>query len=86
MTATTTGCPPRTCSRRGFLQQAVATGGVAAVAPLLVPSRVLGAGAPSKRITVGFIGTGRQAVFANLPAFLRGPDAQVVALRTPWRI
>ena len=86
MTATTTGCPPRTCSRRGLLPQAVGAGGVAAVAPLLAPSRVLGAGAPSKRITVGFIGTGRQAVFANLPAFLRAPDAQAAARRAPWRI
>ena len=50
---------------------------------MIVPGSVLGAGgavAPGNRITVGFIGTGRQAVYANIPGFLHQPDAQVVAV------
>jgi predicted dehydrogenase len=61
---------------------AFATGAAFAL-PLIVPSRVLGLGgevAPSNRITIGFIGTGRQATYANLPGFLREPDAQAVAV------
>ena len=47
-------------NRRQFLGVA-ATAGVGATAPLLLPSRLFGAEAPSNRITLGFIGTGRQA-------------------------
>src|SRR6185436_15100471 len=35
---------------------------------------------PSNRITIGFIGTGRQATYANIPGFLRESDAQAVAV------
>ncbi|MBI4890543.1 MAG: Gfo/Idh/MocA family oxidoreductase [Acidobacteria bacterium] len=52
----------------------------AATAPLYVPSRVLGANAPSKRVTVGVIGVGRQTVFVNLKQFLAMDDVQVVAV------
>jgi predicted dehydrogenase len=69
--------------RRTFLNHV--TTGVSAVfvAPLIVPARVLGADggiAPSKRITIGMIGTGRQATYANIPGFLQEPDAQIVAV------
>ena len=50
-------------------------------APMVVPGRVLGLDggvAPSNRITVAFIGTGRQTYFANIPGFLHQPDAQVI--------
>ena len=43
--------------RRNFLTKAAAC----AVSAAIIPSKVLGAEAPSKRINVGFIGTGRQA-------------------------
>lgn len=59
----------------------VATVGV--VGPMVVPGRVLGRDggvAPSNRITVGFLGTGRQAMYANIPGFLAEPDAQIVAV------
>jgi myo-inositol 2-dehydrogenase/D-chiro-inositol 1-dehydrogenase len=65
--------------RRRFLRQLLAAG----VAPLAVPRHVLGLGTttpPSRRINLGFIGTGRQVFFANLPAFLAAPEVQVVAL------
>lgn len=79
------------CTRRTFLQQATLTVGAVVAVPLIVPGRVLGADgavAPSNRITLGFIGTGRQAMYANLPGFLREPDAQVVAVCDvdAWRL
>ncbi|MEI7728008.1 MAG: Gfo/Idh/MocA family oxidoreductase [Verrucomicrobiota bacterium] len=67
-------------SRRAFLQTVSAA---AAVAPLVVPGRVLGLDgnvAPSNRITVGFIGTGRQTIYANIPGFLKEDDCQGVAV------
>ncbi len=69
--------------RRKFLQQLTAAGGAALAAPMIVPSSVFGADgsvAPSNRITIGFIGTGRQATYANIPGFMREPDAQAVAV------
>lgn len=69
-------------TRRNFLKR-TAISAVATAAPLIVPGRVLGLegqAAPSNRIRIGFLGTGRQAIYANLPGFLREPDAQVVAV------
>jgi predicted dehydrogenase len=66
-------------SRRRFLAQ----GGLlaaAAAGPLLLPRAVFGANAPSKRINMGFIGTGRQTFSLNLPGFLKLPDVRVVAV------
>jgi predicted dehydrogenase len=50
-----------------------------ASAPFIVPSRVLGQGAPSKKITVGFIGIGWQGG-SNLDGFLSQDDCRVVAV------
>lgn len=72
-----------TLTRRSFLSQTLKVGSAACIAPLIVPGRVLGldgAVAPSNRITLGFIGTGRQTTHSNLPAFLQQPDAQPVAV------
>lgn len=75
--------PPSTTSRlsrRCFLQHTTA---VALSAPLIVPARVLGGegvAAPSNRITIGCIGTGRQCIHANIPGFVAEPDAQIVAV------
>jgi len=74
-------------SRRSFLKRsAVAAVGVAG--PMILPSRVFGAEAPSNRITVGMIGVGRQARFANLPQLIALPDVQVVAVCDvdSWRV
>jgi predicted dehydrogenase len=77
-------------SRRAFLRRMGLATGALAVGPLIVPSRVLGRGgvAPSNRITLGFIGTGRQATYANIPGFINEPDAQIVALCDvdSWRL
>lgn len=74
--------PKQNLSRRAFLKR---VGGVSAAltAPVIVPTSVFGADgtiAPSNRITIGFIGMGRQALAANIPGFLHQPDAQVVAV------
>lgn len=69
-------------SRRRFLRRAAAAS-VTFAAPLIVPARVLGAGgsvAPSNRINLGFIGTGRQVFYANLPWHLASEETQVVAV------
>jgi myo-inositol 2-dehydrogenase / D-chiro-inositol 1-dehydrogenase len=48
--------------------------------PAIVPANVFGASAPSNRINVGFIGTGRQAFGANLPQMMAVPGVQVVTV------
>src|SRR5512142_2885304 len=61
-------------SRRRFLQTA-ATG---VALPCLVPASLLGADAPSKKITIGFIGTGDHGTGWNLHYYLQLRDAKVV--------
>ena len=68
----------RQTTRRDFLKAGAAALGAAGV-PLLVPSSVFGAAAPSNRIGVGFIGNGNQSTI-DLPAFLGHVDCQVVAV------
>ncbi len=68
-----------TISRREFaVQSGCALTAIAA--PMIVPASVFGASAPSNRINVGFIGTGRQAFGANLPQMMAVPGVQVVAV------
>ncbi len=64
--------------RRTFLKTAAAS--VAVAAPMIVPSRVVGANPPSERITVGMIGYGRQAHHVNTRQLLASPNAQIVAV------
>ncbi len=61
-------------NRRNFLK----TAGLLA-APMILPSRLWGADAPSNKIRIGVIGTGRQATYSNTPAFLASDDCVVVA-------
>ena len=53
-------------SRRKFLQ----TGAVLVTVPYIIPSRVLGADAPSNKINIGFIGTGSHGLSWNLKRYL----------------
>lgn len=62
--------------RRSFLQSMLLAG----LAPSLVPSSVLGQNAPSKRITLGFIGVGQHGVEMNLANFLPQDDCRVLAV------
>ncbi len=71
MKATT---PRSTFSRRQFLLLA----GAAAALPTLLPASALGADAPSRRITLGVVGSGNMGT-SNLRAFLREKDCQIVA-------
>jgi predicted dehydrogenase len=65
-------------SRRRFLGAAGAVAAGAAT-PLVLPAGLFGATAPSDRVTLGFIGTGRQAMAMNIPEFMAVPGVQVVA-------
>jgi hypothetical protein len=67
-----------TSTRRAFLKTAAVLS-AAAGAPLIAPSSVFGAAAPSNRIQVGFIGCGNQSTI-DLPAFLGHDDCQVLAV------
>ena len=73
-------------SRKSSLTRREALGclaGAAAVgvgAPLVVPARVWGAEAPSKRITIGCIGVGNEGFGHNTQQFLVEPDAHVLAV------
>ncbi|MBC8374024.1 MAG: twin-arginine translocation signal domain-containing protein, partial [Planctomycetes bacterium] len=69
-------------TRRGFLQ-GVAVAGAAIALPNYIPSCTRGKNgtvAPSERIAMGFIGTGKQGVGMNLQTFLGFGDSQAVAL------
>ena len=70
-------------TRRQFLRRTSTALAAAWAGPIIVPGRVLGRDggvAPSNRIAIGFIGTGRQARYANIPGFLNQPDAHAVAV------
>lgn len=66
----------RPLPRRHFMKLILAS----AAAPLVLPSRVFGATAPSNRINLAVIGTGLRSTSALLPNFLAVPDAQILAL------
>jgi len=75
------------CTRREALRVLGGAGGGAAF-PSIVPSSVLGKNAPAGRITVGMVGMGRQALYANLKPFLFSDEARVVAVCdvNRWRL
>ena len=68
------------CNRRNFIKSMGLAAGAGLSFPSIVPSKVLGEKAPSKRITLGFIGVGAQGVGVNLKNFLPMQDAQVLAV------
>ena len=59
-----------------------------AAGPLILRRNLSGADAPSKKINIGMIGTGRQAMYANLLPFLQSPDCVVTAVCDvdTWRL
>jgi predicted dehydrogenase len=68
-------------SRRQFLGRVVGTAGAAMAFPYIVPASALGGAgnaAPSERITLGFIGTGKQSQHL-MKSFLNSPGTQVLA-------
>jgi hypothetical protein len=65
-------------SRRRFIKSAVGVASASVTFPYLVPSSVLGQAAPSERITLGFIGTGKQSKHL-MRSFLNSRGTHVVA-------
>ena len=63
-------------TRRQFLR----TGAAGVALPWIVPASVLGAEAPSNRITIGFIGTGDHGTTWNLQRYLQLKAARVVVV------
>lgn len=67
-------------TRRSFLKSGLAGVFAAGLAPQIIPARLLGANAPSNKVTLGFIGLGAHGIGVNLKSFLQQDDAQVVAV------
>jgi predicted dehydrogenase len=63
-------------TRRNFLRNGIA----GLVLPYIIPASVLGADAPSNRITIGFIGTGDHGTTWNLQRYLQLKAAKVVVV------
>ena len=72
-----------TVTRRRFIRtagQAVAASSVLAGFPAIVPASVFGQTAPSNRINVGAIGTGRISRGHDLPGIWKHPQARIMAV------
>ncbi len=70
-------------SRRKFLETSVKATAISSVVlgiPSIVPNTVFGKNAPSNRINVGAIGTGRISRVHDLPGIWQSRDAQIVAV------
>lgn len=79
----------KTTTRRDFIKKASVASVGAMVLPTIVPASVFGKSAPSNQITVGMIGTGRQAIHANLNnGFLKLDNCRVIATNDvdSWRM
>jgi myo-inositol 2-dehydrogenase/D-chiro-inositol 1-dehydrogenase len=75
--------------RRDFIQKTSATAAAGLFAPTIVPASVFGKNAPSNQINVGMVGTGRQAIHANLKnGFLNLDNCRVIAVNDvdSWRM
>lgn len=75
--------------RRNFIKRTGLTAAGAVIIPTIIPSTVIGKTAPSNQINVGMVGTGRQAVNANLKnGFLKLNHCRVIAVNDvdSWRM
>jgi predicted dehydrogenase len=75
--------------RRKFIQKTGAVSLGSMTIPAIVPSSVMGQTAPSNQITIGMVGTGRQAINANLKGgFLKLGHCRVIAVNDVdvWRM
>src|SRR6187455_1558710 len=73
----------KSVSRRKFLETSVKATAMSTLAlgmPSIVPSSVFGKNAPSNRINIGAIGTGRISRVHDLPGVWRHDFAQVIAV------
>ncbi|MDR1170895.1 MAG: Gfo/Idh/MocA family oxidoreductase [Bacteroidales bacterium] len=67
-------------SRRGFLKTATVSAVGAFAVPVVVPSSVFGAGAPSNRINIGAIGCGRISREHDMPGVWKADYARIIAV------
>jgi myo-inositol 2-dehydrogenase/D-chiro-inositol 1-dehydrogenase len=76
-------------SRRDFIKKSTLAASGAMIMPQIVPASVIGKHAPSNRINIGMIGTGRQAIGVNLKnGFLKLENCRVMAVNDAdsWRM
>jgi len=76
-------------SRRDFLRKSSFVTAGAIFVPSIIPASSIGRNAPSNRINIGMIGTGRQAINANLKnGFLKLGNCRVIAVNDvdSWRM
>lgn len=71
---------PSAKTRRAFLKSGLAGILAAGVVPRMLSSRLLGADAPSKKITLGCIGVGKHGLGVNLNSFLQEDACRVIAV------
>lgn len=66
--------------RRNFLKKTIGTTAGAIILPTIVPSSVLGKNAPSNKINIGQIGTGRIGQSFDMPGTLQHEVARMIAV------
>lgn len=76
--------PSSAVTRRAAIKQGLTGIFAFGVAPLVLPSRLFGATAPSNRLTVGIVGNGLIAR-SHVGGLLGRDDCQIVALCDVWR-
>jgi predicted dehydrogenase len=67
-------------SRRRFISTSLKAGTAAALFPTIVPARVFGKSAPSNRINIGCIGTGRISRIHDMPGVWKYDQAHIIAV------
>jgi predicted dehydrogenase len=67
-------------TRRNFIKQTIAAGAGLIAIPSVVPASVFGPGAPSNRINIGAIGTGRISREHDMPGVLKYNSARIIAV------
>ena len=70
----------RPSTRRSFIRSGLAGIAAAGAAPTFIPARLLGADAPSSKVTLGCIGVGAHGFAVNLKQFLQEDDCRIVAV------
>ena len=67
-------------TRRDFFRQSLAVGCGLIAAPTIVPASVFGKNAPSNRINIGAIGTGRISRAHDMPGVLKYDDVRITSV------
>lgn len=68
-----------TTTRRDFLKRSITAGLGMFIAPTIVPASVFGPHAPSNRINIGAIGTGRISRDHDMPGVWKYDDVRIIA-------